>query len=421
MNLRTPPLDSGPYTPRLVDAYLDRLLPNVPAVLLAGPRGSGKTTTAMRRATSLLDLGDDAIARVANADPREVLARFDTPVVVDEWQLAPNIMGAIKFLVDQRATNNQFIVTGSSRADQTHAAWPATGRLVRLPMWGMTRREIVGNAGRPSIVDLMFEDKFSELLGPHSTLTQSDYVDMIVTSGFPSAQLINDPEVRALWISSYVDSLIARDVDYSLGKVDTRKFQRYLTAIASTTATNVSEQSLASAADVTRITAQSYRAILNALYVVEDLPAWSNNKLKQLAKTPKLHLIEPAIAPAILRQNTKAILNDAATLGRLTESFVVAQLRPELAYAATQPSAYHFRDARGAREIDLLLESADGRIVAIEIKASTTVSVRDAKHLTWLQGEIGDKFVGGVVFHMGQLASRITPDIYALPISQIWS
>ena len=154
--------------------------------------------------------------------------------------------------------------------------------------------------------------------------------------------------------------------------------------------------------------------------MVESLPAWTSNRLKRLVLTPKRHLVEPAIAGGVLRLDADAVLRDGDLLGRLLDTFVLAQLRAELPVAASRPRLYHVRQQQGRFEIDLLAELAGGGLVGIEVKATAAPGPADARHLAGLRDRYPDTFVAGVVLHTGPRAYRLGDKLAAVPISALW-
>ena len=148
---------STPYAPRLVDHVLASLLPALPAVLVVGPRATGKTTTARRHAAEVVSLDRAAEAAPFRADPDAALRTVSEPALLDEWQLVPEVLGAVKRAVDAGSGGNRFILTGSVSAelDPSISHWPGTGRLVRLSLYGMSIREQLGAIERESFFDAL--------------------------------------------------------------------------------------------------------------------------------------------------------------------------------------------------------------------------------------------------------------------------
>ena len=145
------------YVMRMADHLLDDLAKDAPAVLLVGPRASGKTTTAARRVDAVVRLDDPAQRRAVADNPDAVLASIAGSMLIDEWQLVPEVLGAVKRAVDAGAPPGRFLITGSTRADLQSEGWPNTGRVLRVALWPLTQREIVGRSASPSLLDLLFD------------------------------------------------------------------------------------------------------------------------------------------------------------------------------------------------------------------------------------------------------------------------
>ena len=137
--------------------------------------------------------------------------------------------------------------------------------------------------------------------------------------------------------------------------------------------------------------------------------------------SPKRYVIDPALLANLLRLDADGILRDGDLLGRVLDTFVAAQLRPELALASERPQVHHLRTKGGEREIDLLVEVGGFRIVGIEIKASAAPGADSAKHLVWLRDALGDRFLAGVVLHTGPRVFPLGEKIVAAPISSLWT
>ncbi len=145
------------YLPRLVDGLITDLLGELPAVLLVGPRATGKTTTALRHAATVIRLDRAAEAVAFRADPDAALRGLREPVLLDEWQVVPGVLGAVKRAVDVDPRPGRYLITGSVRADLDAVTWPGTGRLVRVPMWGLTVREVLGRISAPPFLDRLVD------------------------------------------------------------------------------------------------------------------------------------------------------------------------------------------------------------------------------------------------------------------------
>ncbi|HSW43521.1 MAG TPA: DUF4143 domain-containing protein [Patescibacteria group bacterium] len=410
---------SPSYTPRAVDPLIDRLLAELPALFIVGPRAAGKTTTAARYSRTVVQLDREAEAVAFRADPDAALRGLPEPILLDEWQVVPGVLGAVKRAVDSRPSPGRFIVTGSVRSDLVAELWPGTGRLTRVPMYGMTLREQLGDFRRPAFLDRVTSG--DELEPAPDTPDLRGYVELILRSGFPEAALRLSEAARQRWLESYVDQLLTHDVEQVDAGRDPARLRRYIEAYALNTAGVVEDKAIYDSAGIDRKTAIAYDALLTNLLVVEALPAWTTNHLKRLVLSPKRHVVDAALAASILRLDVNAILRNGDLLGRLLDTFVVSQLRAEIVVSESRPRLYHLRQEQGRFEVDVLGELGGGQVVGIEVKVSAAPQSTDARHLAGLRDRLGDTFRAGILFHTGPRAFALTERVTALPISALWS
>jgi len=413
------------YNPRLIDEYLADVFAELPAIMITGPRACGKTTTARHLVPNLVDLSLPGVAQLFNEDPDGALARTEEPVTLDEWQEAPPVLGAIKRAVDLSFTPSRYLLTGSVTGQVTTHSWPGTGRVVEVPLLPMTQRELRGKLHSPLFVDRVLADDVTSSLATTETLSSAPslthYLDLALTGGFPQAAFATSNRQRALWLRGYVDLLIGRDVAATGVAPDSGRFRSYVAAIGLNTAGVIDASSLADGIQVAPATVRRYDALLEALYLLDLVPAWYSNRMTRLAKRPKRYLIDPSLMAPAADLDTETILRDGGLYGRLLDTFVAAQIRPELALSANHPRLYHLRDQDGRHEVDLVLEYSLGRVVGIEVKSASSVGRPDARHLEWMRDQLGDKFVAGVVLHSGPMAFMLSDRIAAAPISTLWA
>ena len=407
------------YRPRLVDRLLDDLLAELPALFVTGPRATGKTTTAARRARSIVHLDREAEAIAFRADPDAAMRGLPEPILLDEWQAVPGVLGAVKRAVDTRPEPGRYLVTGSVRSDVEGELWPGTGRLTRIPMFGMTIREQLGLG---SFVPFFDRVAAGEDLAPAvDTPDLRGYVDLLLRSGFPEPTLRLAESPRRRWLDSYVEHLLTRDAEQVDRGRDPWRLRRYLEALALNTAGIVDDRTLFEAAGINRKTALAYERLLVNLAVVEAIPAWTSNRLKRLVLSPKRYVVEPALVGTVLGINVDFVIRNGDLLGRLLDTFVAAQLRAELASASSRPRLYHVRQQQGRFEVDLLAELGGGRLIGIEVKADAAPSADSARHLAVLRDRYPETFVAGIVLHTGPRAYRLGDRLAAAPISTLWS
>ncbi len=406
------------YRERLVDPLLAELLTELPALMVVGPRAVGKTTTAIRHAESVVRLDHPGEAAAFRADPDAALQAFDEPLLLDEWQVVPEVLGAVKRAVDATSRPGRFLLTGSVRADLDVATWPGTGRVVRVAMYPLTVAEILGVRTRPLLDRVVAGD---HLAAASDTPDLRGYVELALTGGFPEPALHLGDQGRIRWLEGLVDQLLTRDAREIGGPRDPALLRRYVEAYALNSAGVTDHKTIFDAAGLNRKTADAYERLLENLMMVERLPAWSSNRLKRLTRRPKRYLIDPSLIGAVLRLDVRAVLRDGDILGRLLDTFVVAQLRAQTVVSSTRPRLFHLRAEQGRHEIDVVAELGGGRIVAIETKATSAPAEADTRHLRWLREQLGDRFAGGVILHTGPSTYELESGIVAAPISTLWA
>ena len=415
------------YTRRIVDDELDGLLAELPAVAIEGPRGVGKTATAEQRAKTFVYLDDPAQRAVLEADPSQILAA-PPPVLIDEWQKVPAVWDAVRRAVDRGSEPGRFILTGSA-SPVSAPSHSGAGRIVTLRMRPMTLAERGVSAAQISFAELL-SGRRRPVFG-ETTMTLKTYAHEIVGSGFPGIRGFGDRGRRAQ-LDGYIRRII--DVDFAEQDRAVRRpavLERWLAAYAAATATTASFETIRDAATAgyrekpAKTTTIPYRDVLERLWVVEPLPAWlpSSNRFSRLAQAPKHHLADPALAARLLglddatllagRGPAAAIPHVGPLIGQLFESLVTLCVR--VFAQAAEARVYHLRQHGGRREIDLIVERSDQRILALEVKLGAAVQDDDVKNLLWLREHLGERCVDAVVVHTGPRAYRRADGIAVVP------
>lgn len=343
--------------------------------------------------------------------------------MLDEWQEVPEVLGAVKRSVDDDPRPGRFLLTGSVRGELESSMWPGTGRLLRLNMAGLTvaeRRGLRPDQTPASTLERLGAGDAAVLAGATEPLELPDYIDLALRGGFPATALDIAPEHVARWTDSYVDQLINRDaVEPQFGR-NPAKLAGYYESLALSSAGLPQLTTLAQSAGITRQTAQGYDDLLESLFVTYRLPAWSSNRLSRLLKTPKRYVVDPALMAAAIGATSRTVLDDGDLLGRVLDTFVVAQIRP-IALLEDRVRLHHLRTKNGRQEIDFVIELSGGELIGIEIKASAAPGRRDARHLEWLRDQYPKRFQAGIVFHTGPAAFELGDRIVAAPISTLWA
>jgi predicted AAA+ superfamily ATPase len=408
------------YVPRLVDPLVDHVLDEFPALLIVGARATGKTTTAERHAKTIVRLDQPGRAAAVRADPDAALRGLEEPVLIDEWQLVPDVLGAIKRSVDHEPRPGRYLITGSVRAALDTDSWPLTGRAIRIQMSGLVERELVGEPTRPSIIDRLATGDVASLAVPPDPPDLRDYVDLAVRSGFPDAIRRTTADARRRWLTSYIDEMLTRDAEELEPGRDPDRLRAYLQAWAANTAGVTEHATLYDRAGISRATALAYDRLLGNLLVTDTVPAWHSSRIKRLTRMPKRLVADPGLACAVLGVDAEGVLADGDLLGRVIETYAFGQLRAELPLSSLDPRFHHLRTEKGRQEIDLVIEYGAGRLVGVEIKAKAAPTAHDGRHLGWLRDELGDRFVHGIVLHTGPATYPLDERITAVPLCAIW-
>jgi predicted AAA+ superfamily ATPase len=407
------------YTPRFMDELLDDLMPELPAVMVTGPRACGKTTTAARRSQTIVRLDEPNQAAAFRFAPDAALAGQPEPLLLDEWQEVPEVLGAVKRAVDADPHAGRFLLTGSVRARLTGSQWPGTGRVVSVEMFGLTVAEQRGARGAGTFVDRLLATKIPSSGPLADPVDLVGYLDLALRSGFPEALGLSDL-ARDAWLRGYVDQVVTRDAPEIGGVRSPERLMALLRAVALSTAGTPSETALAQAAGLNVRTARGYLDLLEDLRIIDRVPAWHSSRFTRLVKSPKLYLTDAGLAAAVIGVDRAGLLRSGDLIGRFVDTFVASQLRPLLSLTPAAAGLTHLRDRDGAHEVDIVLELRDGDIVGIEVKAAGSVGPGDAQHLRWLRDRAGSQFRGGVVFHTGPAAYPLGDRIVALPIAALW-
>ena len=410
------------YQPRVIDSYLDELLSGLPAVSIEGAKGVGKTATAQRRAASVMALDTRGTRISVQAEP-EVILTQPTPLLIDEWQLVPQVWDVVRRAVDRDRTAGRFLLAGSALPPSRARIHSGAGRIIRARMRPMTLTERGVCQPTVSLANLLSGNRTA--VSGRCPLKLPDYAEEIVASGLPGVRQ-DPPKLRAAMIESYVDEIVERDVA-ELG-VDVRRPQAlraWLTAYAAATATTTSYTGILNSATPgesdkpSRSAADAYRALLQRIWVLDPLEAWIPvfNPPKRLTQAPKHHLTDPAIAARLLGSTVDSLLRadgpretrrEGNLLGALFESLAVLTVR-----VLAEPlgaRVLHLRTQRGEHEIDMIVERPDHKVIAIEVKLSSAPTRADARHLTWLRTQIGDDLLDSAIISTGEFAYRQPDD-----------
>lgn len=414
------------YYPRIVDAELDALLTGLSAISIEGPKGVGKTATALQRAGSVLRLDDDGQRQVIQADPSQ-LTHGSEPILIDEWQRLPSSWDHVRRAVDVDPSPARFLLTGSAEpaGAETHTG---AGRIVpvRMRPLSVAERNIATSV---SLAELLTGTR--PAIDGSTTIGLGDYVTEILSGGFPAMRGLPPRPLRAQ-LDGYLTRVIDREFPeqgIALRRPDT--LRAWMRAYAAATATTATFEVIRDAATPgmgnkpALTTTLPWRDILTRLWLLDPVRAWlpTNNRLKELAAADKHHLADPALAARLLNVTSNnlmsggdvspAIPRDGTFLGALFESLIALNLR--VYSQAAEAEVRHLRTHRGEHEVDFIIAGDDGGVVGIEVKLSAVVRDEDLRHLKWLRERIGDQLLDSVLINTGNRAYRRPDGIAVIP------
>ncbi len=409
------------YQPRIVDAQLSEWLDAMPAVLIEGARAVGKTETARRVRADEMLLDDPDIRDWARDDPFAAVVGWQEPLLIDEWPLAGSVFDGVRRQVDADSRSGRFVLTGSANPTGI-AAHPGTGRFVTLRMRPMTLPERGTGDTQVSLSSLL-EGATASVAG-RTDFEPYDYAMEIGLSGFPGIR--RHPERSGPQLAEYIERVIHRDIETSgrkLRKPDSlRRWMAAFAAVTSTTASLEKIRAASAGGDGSvpgRNTALAYYETLRSLWLIDDLPGWmpSEKKLSQVNWSSKRHLADPALALMLLSRNAHSLLLNRELFGRLFESLVTLSLR--VFAGAIGARVYHLRTKGGRQEVDIILETGEGRVLALEAKLSRVPQDGDCDHLHWLRTRLGSRWIGGAVINTGPYAYRRRDGIAVIPLAML--
>ena len=409
---------------RVLGLVLARLVEE-PVVALQGPRTVGKSTllgeVARRHGVEVIDLDEPAVRDAVMADPATFVAGAP-PVCVDEFQKAPVVLDAIKAELNRRLEPGRFVITGSTRFDALpRAAQALTGRIHVIDLLPFSQGEIDGRA----------EDFLAAAMGAPNLLVSSrrsatsrnDYIERICRGGLPLA-VARQAESRSRWIDDYVRVSLARDVTEMARIRQGALLPALLRRLAAQTAQVLNMAAAARGAGLEPRTAETYTKLLEDLFLLRRLGAWGRTLRARTAATPKVHVLDSAVAARLLGLSPGRLgrLDPAALseFGHLLETFVVGELLKQASWSGDIAGVGHWRTHDG-HEVDLVVERHDGAVTAFEVKSAARVTARDARGLRALRDGVGDAFNIGIILHTGELTYRLDDRIIVAPIDVLWS
>ena len=369
------------YRHRIIDDTLDEIFSDLAAIALDGAKGVGKTATGSARAATVLDMSNSQLRGIVETDST-YLDHVPRPILLDEWQLLPEVWDRVKRGVDADLTGGRYLLAGSAGVAPGVRTHSGAGRIVSLKMRPLSLAE--RGIAQPSV-------SLRELLGGdppkikgRTDMTVSGYIGEILAPGVPGIRVLPE-EVRPFQLDSHIDRIVQHEMPEN-GAIVRRPtaLHRWLAAYAAATSTTAAYATILDAATAgdtvkaARNTLDAYREQLTRLFILDPREARIAvfNPLKRLGSAPSITLSTRLWRPTSSVSIRRACC--AGTVRRRQADAWVGHLRT--------------KDGQRAREIDLIVEGRDRSVVAIQVKLAGTVSDSDVRHLNWLHDQLGDRF-----------------------------
>jgi predicted AAA+ superfamily ATPase len=412
---------SAPFIERNVRPVVVEALGEARAVCLLGARQSGKSTLARAIAerehpAEYLTLDNDATRRSALEDPTGFIAGVSGPAVIDEVQRAPDLMLAIKERLDTNNARGQFLLAGSANILTLPSIADALpGRVDYVRMWPFSQGELAGRRER-------FIHRLLAGEAPHvddAEVGLKAYAARIVAGGFPDAR-DRSARGRARFFTSYVSTILGRDLPDIVGVRDPVAVERLLRIVAARSAGLQSSRGVAGELGMDHKTVAAQTRVLEDLFLVWRLQPWHVNLGSRQVKTPKIYMTDTGLLTHLTNIDARGIVEHPTLAGPVLETFAAMELARQCDWSESPASLFHYRDKQ-QREVDIVLELGSGETAGVEIKTAATVQAKDFAGLRHLRDKLGGRFKAGVVLYTGRRTLSFGERLTAVPLCGLWS
>lgn len=399
---------------------LTAALADTPAVLIIGARQVGKTTLArLVQDKNYLTFDDASTLSIARQSPPDFIGNLTKPVVIDEVQLCPEILPVIKQLIDNdRTTAGQFILTGSANVlTLPKVSESLAGRIEILTLRTLSQNEIEGKA--ENLADKLFAEEFDfPTVFPGEE--REDLLTRMLIGGYPEVVSRKTEIRRQDWFASYLATILQRDVRDLANIEGLTDMPRLLSMLAARAGGLLNVAEISRSIGFSQMTLHRYMALLEKVFLIETVPAWSGSLKSRLVKAPKIFITDTGLLSYLQGLNLKKINSEPTLMGSLTENFVVTELKKQLGWSETRAEMFHFRTSND-REVDIILENRAGELVGIEVKASSSVNPNDFKNLQMLADSLPKRFKRGIILYAGNQFLLFGKNLYLVPITALWN
>ncbi len=406
--------DTLMYISRNITPIVFELLEDFRIVSINGPRQSGKTTLskeiAKEKGMEYYTFDNESTRVTAKDNPMSFIRQLaKTPCVIDEIQMVPEVISALKIVVDEKNETGMFLLTGSADLFKMSAIRESlAGRMISVSLFPLSCFELSKTHG--NMIDMLFNQKITSF--KFIKKSYESMVEQMVTGGYPSVQ---GKSVRSQesWFESYIEARIEKDLSLvkKISQENKSEINKLLRILATMTSNLLKYSSLSKHLSIKDTTVKSDIEILEALFLVKRVNPYFTNRGKREVKTPKIQFIDTGLVANLVGVDVHSlIVSEREMLGNLVENFIYAELLKHTTYSKKSTQIYHYRD--GNYEVDLVLEQKNGNIVAIEVKSSATLKTEYLRGLVKLAENAGDNFKAGYIFYGGDEILPMSRDGY---------
>lgn len=405
---------------RQITQLIAEALEDTPVIVLNGARQTGKSTLCQQLLDNniftgqLITFDDPTVLAAAQTDPLGFVNDRGDHLILDEVQRVPELFLSIKKTVDQDRPDRRFILTGSVDVMMLPTiADSLAGRLEIHNLWPLSQGEIMNQPATFLEKLTAQENEFTP-----SRSSWQEVLQAISIGGYPEV-IQRKADRRTRWFASYMLSVLQKDIRELANIEGLTQLPNILQLVATRVGSTINLSDIARLSGVKNTTLQRYMALLEHVFLLIKIPAWTPNSEGRFVKSPKLYLNDSGLLGYLRGEDAESLLENRTTAGAFLENFVVMEIIKQLSWSDQTLTPYHFSLHQGA-EVDLVLENRKGHLFGIEIKSAATLRESDFKGLKYLAALAPDKFQKGIILYRGEQTLRFGDRLYAVPVSNLW-
>src|SRR5580704_9132504 len=408
---------------RYISSPIMEALKDTPVIVINGARPTGKSTLCRQLVEEgifdgqIMTMDDPTILAAAQTDPLGFLQDLSSHAIIDEIQRVPQLFLSIKKLIDENRKERRLILTGSADVmTLPQVADSLAGRIEIHKLWPLSQAEILGKRSKFVHTLVAREGRFQS--HKHNW---KEIIEAIRAGGYPEALQRETEGRKAKWFESYIGAVLQKDIRNLANIEGLTQLPNILQFIGTRVGSTVNLSDIARLSGIKNTTLQRYMALLEHVFLILKIPAWTPNIEGQFVKSPKIFLNDTGLLCHLRGESVDSLMANRTTVGAFLENFIVMEIVKQLSWSGLFLKPYHFSIHSGA-EVDLILEDRKKHLYGIEIKSTASVSQSDFNGLKRLAEIAGKKFQRGIVLYGGEhMIGGFGENLQAVPISALWS